>query len=377
MHHLNTVKIERAMPVVDQISHQVRTLLKDESFPSGSKLPSTAEMARMWESDAKTVHRAMTCLVKEGLLYRKPGSGTFVRERSEAMTQVGIYYQNSALGSRGSLYIQALQAAIAAELQEKGIEMSILSDPRSGKQAGEPWELLTTAARRREFQGLIVPVVDAEHLPWLLKMPVPTIFQYAGDIPNKVEYDFKQFAELSLGLLAEKGCRSVGLICPFTISEGNRTYSPYLNPDISGVVFEAFVETARVLGLEIRSEGMRTERMRIPRREGESYDHCQERLGYEQFNALWRLDQKPEGLIVYPDTFVRSVLFGIAEKGVRVPDDLKLVLHRNDGIELFCPLPADFVVSDEREIAKALVRQLERQFHGESIAPQSVPFHLA
>jgi DNA-binding LacI/PurR family transcriptional regulator len=358
---LNSVKIERALPVVDQLSQQVRALIKEERFPAGSKLPSTAEMARMWESDAKTVHGAMTRLVKEGLIYRKPGSGTFVREKSTALTKVAIYYQNTSVRSRGSFYIHSLQEALAEVLKEKGIEMSILTDPRSGEEAKEPWELLVTAARRREFQGLIVPVVDSVHLPWLLKLPVSSVFQAVGDFPNKVDFDDKQFAELSLGALLEKGCRSVGLIC---------------HPGRSGAFAETLVDTARALGLEILGERIRPEEVLIPPRDGESYDHSQERLGYEKFNALWLLDQKPDGLVVYPDTFVRGVLFGVAEKGVRVPGDLKLVLHRNAGIGLFCPLAADFVVSDEREVAKALVNQLERLFHGESISPQTVPFQL-
>jgi len=356
------------MPAVDQISQQVRALLKDGDFPAGSRMPTTAEMARMWESDAKTVHVAMTRMVKEGLIYRKPGSGTFVREQSGEVTQVGIYYHAKSLSGPGSRYIQALQQALGEELKAKGIKMSIWVDPRSGQDGETTWELLETAARRREIQGLIIPVSDRNHLRWLMKLPIPSAFHTGGDIPNKVDHDLNQFAERSVRALAEKGCRSIGLISAYAFNDGDTAHSNAF--DRGKLFFETFVATARALGLEILSGGMPPPSCE----ENESYDHFQERMGYDQFQALWLLDRKPEGIVVYPDTFVRGVLLGIAEVGARVPDDLKLVIHKNAGIDFFCPFAVDFLVSDERDVAKALVSQMERQVVGQPVSPVSLSF---
>ena len=67
-----------------------------------------------------------------------------------------------------------------------------------------------------------------------------------------------------------------------------------------------------------------------------------------------------------PDTVARGVVLALREKQVRVPQELKLVLHKNESLDLFCPMPVTFMVSNERETARALIEQVQKQFRGES-----------
>ena len=69
-------------------------------------------------------------------------------------------------------------------------------------------------------------------------------------------------------------------------------------------------------------------------------------------------------------------MMAIREKQVRVPEDLKLALGKNETIDLFCPMPATFVVASEREMARALIEQVQKQFRGESCERISLPFKL-
>ena len=61
---------------------------------------------------------------------------------------------------------------------------------------------------------------------------------------------------------------------------------------------------------------------------------------------------------------------------MRVPAQLKLALHKNRYIPLFCPVPATFVVSNEADIAAALVAQIQKQFRGEQCDLVSLPFAI-
>ena len=89
---------------------------------------------------------------------------------------------------------------------------------------------------------------------------------------------------------------------------------------------------------------------------------------------MWSLPEKPEGLIVYPDTVARGLVVALREKQVRVPEELKLVLHKNESLGLLCPMPVTFMVSSEREMARALIGQVQKQFRGESCEPIYLPF---
>ena len=69
------------------------------------------------------------------------------------------------------------------------------------------------------------------------------------------------------------------------------------------------------------------------------------------------------------------MISAVLERQVRVPAELKLVMHKNESVALLCPVPATWLVSSERAIAKALLAQVQRQLRGERCEPIAIPFH--
>lgn len=56
---------------------------------------------------------------------------------------------------------------------------------------------------------------------------------------------------------------------------------------------------------------------------------------------------------------------------------MTLILHKNEGIPLICPLPARFIVSSVAENAKALLQMIDRQFRSLSPGgPVRLPFRV-
>ena len=178
----------------------------------------------------------------------------------------------------------------------------------------------------------------------------------------------RQFVEISLRELARQGCRSVGFIAP--VLDASDSVNPEGYRVIAFDMLEYFMEIAGELGLTVKNDWMRVF-------ENHPDGICgQERFGYEHFLNLWSQPEKPEGLLVYSDVVARGMVTAIREKQVRVPEDLKLVLHKNESIDLFCPMPVTFVVASEREMARTLIEQVQKQFRGESCERISLPFRL-
>jgi DNA-binding LacI/PurR family transcriptional regulator len=88
---------------------------------------------------------------------------------------------------------------------------------------------------------------------------------------------------------------------------------------------------------------------------------------------LWAQPERPDGLIVYPDMTARGVVLALLELQVKVPAELKLVLHRNQNVEFLCPLAADWVITREKDVAKALLQQIKDRFGG--LKPRSYAIH--
>jgi len=351
---------------------QITDYLRDEicsgTLKPGAKLPATQELAQRWETHTATVHKAMEPLVKEGLLIRMIRKGTFVRQREEKLTCVGVY---STANVKGSPYAHAVREAMSRELHEAGIEMDLWMDPRSPEKRGEAWSPLVKAAEQRRFQAFIGVETDMTLLPWQQKLPVPRAFLgVPSPMQNSVTHDMRHFVEISLGELARQGCRSVGLIFPVLASlhVGDKKGSVG-----SFDILEDFMDIAGELGLTVKNDWMHVVRGPL---ESQIIVSAQERFGYDGFLKLWSQPEKPEGLMIFTDVVARGALMAIREKQVRVPEELKLVLHKNESIDLFCPMPATFVVSSEREVARALIGQVQKQFNGETCERISLPFKI-
>lgn len=351
----------------EQIRERVRDLLVSGKLVAGERIPSTRELAESWGTDVRTVHTALTALVKEGLLERHHGKGTFVRERVEKLTEVGVYYPEDVWAKGGSQFLQALHAALKEELSKIGVETDVWVDPRPIEAEVEPWAPFVTAAQRREFQAVIVPVTGLPQLDWLHKLQLPAAYLSSLPMPNGVTLDTAQFFTLALRELKRQGCKSVGVVPSFDPRHTNPDGSPH--ESVSAM--NAFVDSAADLGIALRNEWLCT-----PDHSIETQAEAK-RFGYEATTALWQRGERPDGLIVTDDVAAAGVITALVEQGVKAPGDLKLVLYKNSAIDIFCPLPATFVEINTSAIATALVGQVQKQFRGESVQPITVGFQVA
>jgi DNA-binding LacI/PurR family transcriptional regulator len=78
-------------------------------------------------------------------------------------------------------------------------------------------------------------------------------------------------------------------------------------------------------------------------------------------------------LFVYTDVAARGVLLALSQRQVRVPEDLRLTLHRNAEVGLLCPVPAMFIDVRARDIAAGLVEVLHAAHQGAVTQPVVVP----
>jgi len=352
----------------EQIRDHVREIILSGQMKPGDRIPSTADLARQWATHVPTVHAALSGLVKEGLLDRYPGKGTYVAERTRALTCVGIYYGEDIWTKRVSAFLLSLHAALKEQLTRMGIQTDVWIDTRSSAEQTDAWLPLERAATQHRIQAVIATCVDWPHMKWLDRLAVPVSYLSTANVANKVTFDQRQLAELSLRRLAEQGCRSVGLISGVPSNVLDADGSPN---DIT-YFLRTFLHVAGELGLTIRDSWMR-----LAEHEHALRGVPRAQYGYRQFRALWDQPEHPDGLLVDEDAVAAGALMALVELGVRVPEELKLVLHKNEGVDLLCPVPATFAVSDETQLAGALIEQVQKQFRGERCEPIRLPYRLS
>lgn len=345
-----------------RIGQHVKELIVSGELLPGSEIPSTRALATLWKTHIPTVHAALTDLLREGLIIRRHGKGTFVADRIAALRDVAIYCSLESMNDPLMWFQRSLVVGTRNILYEIGVNAAIWMDQRPVAECSKTWPELEFAARNRDVQGLFALASEEERTRWLLSLPVPTA-TLSLTSPNGVKGDLRQMFSAIFEDLERKKVKSVGMISPRPACDWNLVLK-------SDDVFEYLSELGKESGVQIRRPWVR-----IPR-EGLDIGDMSE-FGHRQFHALWDLKSRPEALIVEPDVVVEGVVAAILQRGVEVPKDLQLVLHRNETHRYFCPLDATFVISSERDYCQALVYQVRRQLSGEKCRPITVPYKLS
>lgn len=347
-------------PLHVQVEEFIRDRIVAGIFAPGTQLPSTNALARLTGTSICTVHSALARLGREGLLDRRPNKPTFVRGKKPALTCAGVYF-NRPLARKDMAFYQTLSGELQQRLEERGVKCQLWSDDRSEEAQTEPFAALRKSIERREIQALFALLICERDMEWIGKLPIPSaILTSDSSVKNGVNSDHVEMLRLGLRDFASKGCRTVGLINNMVVSDAG-------DHGDGSEFYRSFMELAAEAGLATRNEWIR-----FPVKISSHLSH----YGYEQFQRLWDLDRRPDGLLVHPDNAVAGVITAILERRVSVPRDLKVVFHANDLLPYPCPVPASFLVSKVGRYADALIAQIDDQLAGKPVEARHVPLSI-
>lgn len=104
-----TVDAQSPTPLYLQLAENLRAMINAGEVRVGEALPSERELSAMTRISRVTVRKAIDSLLREGMLSRRPGSGTFVSTRIEQPASIlaGFSADMQTRGSRpGSIWIE-------------------------------------------------------------------------------------------------------------------------------------------------------------------------------------------------------------------------------------------------------------------------------
>lgn len=331
--------VSRSEVIWKQVGDHIRGKIMRGELAPGTRLPPTVVLAAEAGTDVKTLHRALTVLAKEGLISRKRKIGTFVAERQHSIAPIGIYTAMGVPFRATDIFVQHLALEIQQEASRRKMPTLMWNDPRSEEEYEQPLPSLVHAIRNKQINSLICINSNRSCQGWIEKLHMPVSYM-GGTLPTAVKFDYVDFYAKSIAALKKKGCRSIAVIA-----------------NLDHRLTAEFLRLCRENKVTTREEYL------IYRTPGSSVDL--EEFGYEAFRKLWALSPlHPEGVIVFPDLTSRGVIVAAAESGARIGDELHIAMHRNEGIEIFCPFPATYIVSSVRDFAKGLIMQVESLMAG-------------
>ncbi len=347
-----------------EIATYFRRKIRSGQLPPGEKLPTQRELAEELGVSGTTVHFAFQALIEEGLLVGRRALGTFVADRQPGLRQVGLCYFGSNYSHPEHLYLRALHQALQQQLQEMGVGMPVFQQTEWDNGSRTLSRELVEAVNSRTLDGLIVPSTNPVERDAVEKLGIPVAYNSSGNYANCVKFNVLQFLDLAFAEVAAAGCRSVGLISALST---NVLHKPKTGIHDYVAFTRHFVELAGNARVSIKKEWTH-----CPENETVLRGSSHEEYGYENTRRLLAQPELPESLIVYSDALARGAIIALLAEQEKAKT-MTLILHKNEGVPLICPLPATYVVSSAADNAQGLLKMIDRQFHAQ---PPGGPVHL-
>lgn len=346
-----------------QIATHYRQLILSGTLTVGEKLPTTQELAENFQVSVFSVQSALSQLVHEGLLVRRPQHGTLVSDCLPRLRLVGLVLF-SVRGVGINNYNKHLAMEITAWLRQSGREsLTILEDVDSPDIASQ----LKTMIRELNIQGLILFATRPEVIQKLKPLQIPLVA--TNDLVNpryklRFEAESTSFAAVSTQALAELGSKRPAILTQMHDSpeqlDNVRFFDlwrqkfaehnlPFPNNDLLATFPNPHSPSASDLAV----------------------------YAYQSMQGFLRLTEPPDAVIVYTDELIPGVNQALAVNQIQVPEQLRLVLHRNAEIPVFTPYPYSKVELRIFEVAQEFVAALDRVFAGEKAGVAKSVYYLS
>ncbi len=301
-----------------ELAYYLKEKIESGVLKPGDVLPPLRTLANFWGTNFFSTKLATDALVDWGLLNKQQGRGMFIALGSANISRVGIYSCPRYLPSRDLSFYTILQNLVCRELSDRKIEYAVYDSHESVQEA-----IMTG-----KLQALIGIYVDDQDKKWFLKQPVKKV-----NMMRDLMFDFSTVAKL----LADRKCRRIAAFVPAAYPAGSPSFL------IAGL---------KACGVKIMQRNIRN----VER--AELTDKAWDEIGYHAVREFLSASPPPDALIVYPDNAVPGAIQAIYESGLRVPEDLTLVFHRNLELKYFCALEAFYIDTRIGDIAARLVNSI-------------------
>ena len=364
------LNLQTSDPLYLQIERFMRLQLENGKLKAGDRLPSTEELARQWGVGIMAVQKAMSRLVADGLVERKPMKGTFVKAVMEStpiailtrvvLTQEAEYFHRSVVN-----HIREALGGDGYNGWTCHVYDGLAESPHGFEAMAPSFRRLASDALNCSFRGIIGLSVDlkklAEAIP-VLALPAASLnFSWqAGE--SDLELDYHQFGKDTVEFVAGEGCRRIVYLRTLDRSPGNLE-------DLRGIQ-----DADSALGLP----EVEVHQLQQALADGPQLEH----LAYAKTMQLiedWQGDRGrwPDAIMVSDDVAMRAVVFALMRKSLEEATFKQplLVSLANEGIVHPYGLPVARYEVPVSGIAQTLLGILRKRMRGE--ATPEVPVKIS
>lgn len=334
------------------LSQQIIPILRGEirtSLKAGDRLCTIAELARRFEVSFHTVREALSVLEQDGLIERHAGRGTFVCQ-DQRDRHVAVLVEIDLADPHTSYYYRRAAGQTVELLRAAGLTARLYTGRASQTQA-RPLEITSTefqaALERQVFSGVIAFAAPEHRFPqWfadLRRAGIP-IVSGGGKIGEEVDAvvrpNLEGMIRSGVEYFLAHGRRRIALMAWRSRWEpvGRSTEE----------MIDHFRAAMAQSGLKVDDRWVRDDLPPVA-----------PGAGWEEFREIWMAGdahgEKPDGVLIADDNLLMGAAMAVLQLGIRVPEELLIVSHHNQGSGMASPLPVTRLEFNPDAFAQARV----------------------
>lgn len=337
------------LPLFIDLARRLRQQLAAE-YSIGDVFPGEMELAKRFDVSIVTMRQALASLAQEGLLERRQGRGTFVRQLP-ARPVVAIYTEHNIFNPQISRWHSYLVGYTRQSLDELGIANRVFVGRRDAMNMHDSRTPPVTCPEFLRFihsdeVAGVINISTNPHPLWtepLERRGLPIVGTTPFN-PIRVRRDAMLPLRHALNELIGTGRKNFGLLF---WDDPTTPAGEYLR--------QTFTEHLRSRGLSVHPEWMR----------GDLYPTLPG-SGWEEFREIWTSARaKPDALVIADDCLIPDVATVIRELHLRVPEQLSLVGFTSRGVLLPHGLPMARIESDPEIDGRGLAQLMRESLAGD------------
>ena len=317
-------------------------------LPLGSRLPNRRELGRRFSASSVTVQRAMDRLMQDGFVYADGPNGTFVSPYPPHLYRYGLLFPSQPADPNQWRRFAATLCDEARHLDPETHRTIAIYYNINAHADSDDYRRLLRDLRTQRLAGLIIvdnpsrligtPILEEDAPPRVAIMEEPGLPKSPA-----LGHDAHSFIDKALDHLQQQGRRNIAILT---------------GEHPAGLGFHDYLMSA----LAARDMVLRPYWL-----QGVFVGHPE--LAH---NLMWLMmnpqqDQRPDGLIIYDDNLVEDAVAGLIDSGVRVPQDLDIVVHANFPWTIPTAIPVARIGYHAGRTLDACLDLIERQRRGESV----------
>ena len=359
----NVSGTEDMVGVDGSISEQIRAHIRRQFLADPGKsrrLPAERELMEQFGVTRGIVRGAMAGLVREGLITRHRGRGTFVasaqRRQRSIRSAVGIIWREQTapdLANRLSFVLerfndQNLPALVSFSKADPLREMSLLRQMLEREVVGLLFDPCVSTIEGQTYQEQVREILQSRTMPIVMFGRSP-LFASA----TSVAIDHVRAGIMATNHLVELGHKRIAHVGTKSLPHSAENW-------------DGFVQAMRDAGLPLPEDYLLDMR-NVP------HSNVNREMGRNAAKLLLAMPQRPTAIFVYYNEIAAGIMAEVLERGLRIPEDLAIVGigHASSPTANF-PVPLSTIWYDLGTVAVRAVDELIAEIDGVSERGRSV-----